>query len=131
MLHTVENTIEDIIVACFESGFSWWLDIDDTLAEWSACPEEMPYSKWASKLLNEGKSIHLVLSDQVTEEFRQEVISDNIGVTWELTKEKLLSGFHQNSVERPHDVHLSLTADAFTRDSILQFALFGEIYFEV
>lgn len=116
MIHTVDYIIEDILVTCFESGYSDWFIVDNSTSEWSIQPEEEAMSTWAAKLLNQGKAIYLI--NAANEQNR-----------WTLTKEKLMSGYEQNFKERPHDADID-KGDAFTRDAILQYALFGAIRYE-
>jgi tRNA G37 N-methylase Trm5 len=109
-----ESDIENIIVTCFEGGSSYWLGLTAN-EDFKDKPKDEPLATWATKLLLEGKTIHLY-----------ESVDDN--EKWELTLEKLLKGITQNAKERPWDCDLD-NCDADTTDCIIQYALFNEVVY--
>lgn len=111
-----ESDIETIIVNGFEGGCNYWLGLDNgDRQEWTEKPSDEPNSTWATKLLLEGKTVHLFDIEDEDEK-------------WELTLDKLIAGFSQNANERPFDSNLE-NGDASTSDCIIQYALFGKIVY--
>lgn len=110
-----EEDVETVIVNCFEGGSTYWLGLNNSTEDWKEKPKGVPLSTWATKLLLDGKTVNLYDIEDEEE-------------TWELTLEKLIKGFSLNATKRPKDSDLE-TGDSITTDSILQFALFGELVY--
>lgn len=98
--------IENIVVTALECQSTFWAGVDNTTPEWDYKPTEMPVSQYAVQLLLEGKSVRIYdIEDE--------------GEQWVLTLDNLLKGIALSiqSGEYPED----------ECDSVLQYALFGEI----
>lgn len=109
-----ENDIDNIIVTAIEGGCKNWMGLikDENYKD---KPKDEPLSQWTTKLLLEGKTIHLYDVEDREEKF-------------ELTLEKLIKGIQLNCVNRP-DYSDKDNWDADDCDCIMQYALFGEIVY--
>lgn len=102
-----EQDIEGIIVSAFEGGSNYWMDIDSS----QDCPNNVPLSVWATKMILGGKPFSVVEMDEEK--------------SHDITLEKLLKGIVMNSQKRPFDSDKEKW-DNDSADCILQYALFGE-----
>jgi hypothetical protein len=109
--------LEYIITGGLEGGINYWAGLDNSLPEWDNEPDEMPFSQYAFQLLIEGKSVKFY-------DIKQSDDDSN----WILTMDKLIKGLQMNYEKRPFDCDLD-NADATTYDSIIQYALFGEVIY--
>jgi len=108
--------INDLMVAALEGGINYWCGCA-TLKEGSLTPEQKEKMEYVSDAISLGGVV--VLEDAESSD------------TWELTKEKFLSGVEKTiewgnyrDVEDMFDNH-----DAEVADVLLQYALFDEIVF--
>jgi len=110
-----DQFFEDIIVTMLEGGSNYWVDSIDIGGE---KPKGMPYSMWAAQAINSGGAVRIYPKDYPD--------------VYRLTKEKLIKGVqmwintHKYASQRLPDAG---DIDAGDADSILQFALFGELVF--
>ena len=100
--------IENIIVTSLECQSTYWLGLDNTTPEWDDEPDELPASQYATQLILEGKTVTLYDIEDEDE-------------VWTLTLDKLLKGI---SIALSNDEDIEDEAD-----SVMQYALFGEIVF--
>jgi hypothetical protein len=114
-IQITEEDIENIIVTSFEQGSNYWLGLEVDYPEYEDRPDDEPYSTWTTKLLLEGKEIHLY-----------DIEDDN--EKWTLTLDKLMEGIKLNAKNRPFDSDIE-NGDATTADCIMQYALFNELVY--
>lgn len=108
--------IEDLIVTAIEGGITYWAGLCDSDL-FKDKPKDLPISQFIFQLLYEGKSVKFYDAEE-----------DDDSVDWELTLDKLLKGIALNYEQRKWDSDLD-NYDADTADSIIQFALFGELVY--
>lgn len=102
------EAIENVVVSSLEGANSYWCGLDNTTPEWSAEPEDLPASQYATQLLLEGKTV--TLYDVEDEDER-----------WELTLPKILKGIGM-ALSQGYNI----TDDV---DEVLQLSLFGELVY--
>ncbi len=113
LMGITEADIENVVVSSFECGSNYWLGLDNSKPEWNDKPKGEPVATWATKLLIEGKEIHLY------------DIEDN-NDKWILTLEKLYEGIKLFQADKHSDKD---DWDSIDADCIIQYALFSEIVY--
>jgi hypothetical protein len=107
--------VDNIITSSIEGGSNYWMIICNDKPEWDNKPKGMPISEWMVRLILEGKTVYL----EVTE---------CEGYQYPLTLKKLLKGIRLNHLRRPWDNNLD-NMDATTADCIIQYAVFGDVIY--
>lgn len=108
------NDVETIIVNALEGGSDYWCGIERTnIIEMK--PKGIPYSTWIANALIEGEAVMFHDIEDEQEKFT-------------LTLDKLIKGIELNAQNRSWDSDIH-NGDASTADSILQYALFGELVY--
>ena len=110
-----DQDMEDIMVTALEGGIGYWACLDNTLPEWDGQPSDTPTAVWAWKILSEGGTLHFQDAEDDEEK-------------WELTLQKLYCGIAQTIQETYWDGDMDCI-DAEVADSIIQYALFGELVY--
>jgi hypothetical protein len=114
-IEITESDIENIIVTAWEGGTNYWMGLENSYPEFDNKPKDEPISTWSTKILLEGKTIHLYDKEYTNEK-------------WELTLEKLFKGITLNKINRQNNSDLN-NIDANTADCIVQYALFDDIIY--
>lgn len=109
------SDVESIVVNALEGGISYWAGLNNTGEGWEERPAGTHSFDWVVELLLQGKEVEFYDVEDRDE-------------TWKLTLQKLIKGFELNYKKRPWDNDLE-SGDANTYDSIVQYALFGEIVY--
>ena len=121
-----EEDIEDIVVTALEGGIGYWACLDNTGDAYENAPDDEPTAITCTKELLAGNTV--VFLDE-------EDWEDGKDTVYELNIEKLLKGVQlwlENStfdfIDRDGKLNFDMF-DAIQADSIIQYALFGEIVF--
>ncbi|MEH7210229.1 hypothetical protein V7094_29160 [Priestia megaterium] len=114
-MEITQSDVENVIVSSFEGGSNYWLALDNTQPEWADKPKGEPLSTWATKLLLDGKTVHLY--DREDPEER-----------WEMTLEKVINGIQKYVAKGGRRADKDYW-DAESADCIMQYGLFDKIVY--
>lgn len=109
------NDVDSIICTAIEGGISYWAGVNNTGVQWEQRPKGICLSEWITILLLAGHEVEFYDVEDKSEK-------------WTLSLAKLMLGYVQNCMERPHDCDIE-QGDATTADCIIQYALFETLVY--
>ena len=116
-----KGQLEDFIVTCFEGGSNYWMDITE---------ESFSHAIRSRKPFSGGVSTAEIISDYLwsggTIELQD---SEDDEERWELSQEMIHKAFNNTDIAECCESFILGTYDVWTTDTILQYAVLGEVVY--